>query len=138
MISETIFFFTAKISNALCWSISWDTKSFLTSVIRGVKPCIIRKYFPARIFPQPQEWRARLVTLTNKAVPRPSVNSFAFSQAKHFFFSFLKNAGGYRSGWKTLSVLLLKRLGRDTHLQNGNEPNARNKNFFCIKWMQQC
>ena len=52
---------------------------------RGVKPSIIIKNFPARIFPQPQECGARLVTVTKKSVPRSSATSFAFSQAKHFF-----------------------------------------------------
>ena len=51
LISETIFLFTAKISNALRRPTSRDIKSFLTSLIRGVKPYIIERFsgkkFPA-------------------------------------------------------------------------------------------
>ena len=42
---------------------------------------------PGRISPQPQECGARLVTVTNEPVPRPSSTSFAVSKAKHFLFS---------------------------------------------------
>ena len=48
---------------------------------------VIRKNVPGRIFPKPQEFEARLVTVTKEIVPRPSATSFAFSQAKHFFFN---------------------------------------------------
>ena len=48
---------------------------------------VIRKNFPRRISPQPQECAARLVTVTNEPVPRPSTIFFAFSRAKQFFFS---------------------------------------------------
>ena len=48
---------------------------------------VIRKNLPGKIFPQPQEFGARLVTVTNEPVLRPSSTYFAFSQAKHFFFS---------------------------------------------------
>ena len=65
-----------------------DTKSFLTLLTRGVKPCrLLDKEFPGRISPQPQECGVTLVTVTNEPVPRPSTTFFAFSWAKHFFFS---------------------------------------------------
>ena len=48
---------------------------------------LLEKNFAARIFAQPQECGARLVTVTNQQVPRPSTTFFAFSQAKHFAFS---------------------------------------------------
>ena len=59
-----------------------DTKSFLTSLTRGTKPCRLLK----KNFPQPQERGARLVTVTNEPVSSPSTTSFAFSQVKNVFF----------------------------------------------------
>ena len=49
LVSETTFHFTAKISIALCWPISRDTKSLSTLFTSGVKPCwlFLRKNFPA-------------------------------------------------------------------------------------------
>ena len=49
LVSETTFHFTAKISIALCCSTSKDTKSMLTLLTSGVKPCRLfsRKNFPA-------------------------------------------------------------------------------------------
>ena len=46
--SETTFYFIVKISIALCWSISIDTKSLFTSLNSDVKPCRLfsRKNFP--------------------------------------------------------------------------------------------
>ena len=65
-----------------------DTINFRTSLTRGVKHCrLLKKNFPGRISPQPLECGARLVTVTNDPVPRPSTASFAVSQAKHFLFS---------------------------------------------------
>ena len=73
-----------EISNALCWPISTDTKSFLTLLICGVKP--FRKNFPERLFAQPQECGVRLVTVMNRPVLRPSTTSCAFSHFFCFFF----------------------------------------------------
>ena len=42
---------------------------------------------PGRIFLQPQECGARLITVTNQRVPRLLTTSYGFSQAKHFSFS---------------------------------------------------
>ena len=65
-----------------------DTKSFLTWLLQWCQTLqIIRKNFPERISPQPQERGAILVTVTKKPVPRPSTTSFAFSEANLFFFS---------------------------------------------------
>ena len=49
LVSKTTFHFTAKISIALCWLISRDTKSLLTWLTSGVKPSRLfsRKNFPA-------------------------------------------------------------------------------------------
>ena len=44
-------------------------------------------YFHRKTFPQPQECGARLITVRNQPVPRPSTIFFACSQANHFFFS---------------------------------------------------
>ena len=77
--------FTAKISNALCWPISRDIKSFVNLFTRDVKPCIIRKNVPARIYAQLQECVVRLVTVTSQPASRTSTASFAVSQAKCFF-----------------------------------------------------
>ena len=82
-----MFLSTAKISKALCWPISRDTKSFLTLLTRGVKLCIIKKHFSTKISAWPQECGARLVTVVNQPIRRPSTASFEFSQAKQFFFS---------------------------------------------------
>ena len=70
-------------------SIPRDTKSFLTSVTRGGRQTlqVIRKNLPGRISPQPQECGVTLVTVMNEPVFRPSTFFFAFSWAKHFFFS---------------------------------------------------
>ena len=92
-----MFFFTAKISNALSWSISRDTKSFFTLLTCGFKPCIIRINFPTKILSQLQECAARLVKVTNQPVPRPSTTSFAFSQAKLFSIYQVQNIDGYLS-----------------------------------------
>ena len=70
-----------------------DAKSFLTWLLHAVSNCTgYQKKFSREIFPVttrnwPQEYGARLVTVTNEPVPRPSTTSFAFSMAKHFFFS---------------------------------------------------
>ena len=49
LVSEAAFHSTAKISIALCWPISRDTKSLFTSLTSDVKPCWLfsRKNFPA-------------------------------------------------------------------------------------------
>ena len=81
-----MFLFTVKISNALCWPISKDTKNFLNLLTGRMKPCIVRK----KMFPQElstTKCGAKLVTVTNPPVPRPPTTSSAFSQAKHIFFS---------------------------------------------------
>ena len=125
-----------------------DTKSFLTSThfayMWRQTLQIIRTNFPGRISPQTQDCGSRLVTVTNKPVPRSSITSFAFSQAKHCFFSttwkywqlpiWLKtlNPKGYAAKYR-----YRKGLG-EYALMNGNEPNTRSKNLFCIKWKQQC
>ena len=62
-----------------------DTKSFAYMWHQTLQ--IIRTNFPGRISPQTQDCGSRLVTVTNKPVPRSSITSFAFSQAKHCFFS---------------------------------------------------
>ena len=51
MFPET-FHLTVKISIALCSPIPTNTKSFLTWLTRGVKPCRLLE----KIFPQPQVW----------------------------------------------------------------------------------
>ena len=48
---------------------------------------VIGKNFPGRISPQSQGGGARLVTVTNEPVSRPSSTSFAVSEPKHFLFS---------------------------------------------------
>ena len=113
LISEVIFLFTAKISNALCWSKTRHTKSFFTSITRGIKPCIIRKLFlqefSCRNYPPPPRpllpWgcRAELVTMTNQPIPRRWTTSFAFFQAKHFFFSSSWEYWWLPIWWKTLN-----------------------------------
>ena len=121
LISETTFHFTAKISIALCWPISRDTKSLFSSLISGVKPSRLssRKNFSARIFPQPQKCGARLITLANQPVQKPSTTSIACSQANHLFFStiwkywrlptWLKTLK-YRY-WKCLDVVRTRKIG---------------------------
>ena len=49
LVSETTFHLTAKLSIALCWPTSRDTKSLFTLLASGVKPCRLfsRKNFPA-------------------------------------------------------------------------------------------
>ena len=49
--SDTIFFLQRKISITLCWPTSRETKSFLTSLTRDIKRCIIRKLFPQEFVP---------------------------------------------------------------------------------------
>ena len=90
LIYEKLSFFIAKISNALCRPMSRGTKSLLITSVkrRGVKPCIVRKKISARIFEQPQECGARLVTVTNQPVLRPSTISFVFSLFSFFFLFF--------------------------------------------------
>ena len=88
VISEKTFHVTAKISITLCWSIYLRTlKVFLLRLHVASSPAGYRKNFPGRILLQPQECGVRLVTVTNEPVPRPSTTFFAFSRAKHFFFS---------------------------------------------------
>ena len=48
---------------------------------------VIRKNFPGRIFPQQQEFGARLIAVTNEPVPRLLSTPLAVSQANHFLFS---------------------------------------------------
>ena len=93
-----------EISNALCWPISTDTKSFLTLLICGVKPC--RKNFPERLFAQPQKCGVRLVTVTNRPVLRPSTTSCAFS---HFFCFFFPTS--WKNWWLPVLLKTLKPNG---------------------------
>ena len=89
IIPGTTFHFTAKISLALCCQTkvqTRDTKSFHSLLTRQTLQAI-RKILPGRLSPQPQQCGARLVTVTNEAVPRSSTTSFVFSQIKHFLFS---------------------------------------------------
>ena len=61
-----------------------DNKSFLTWLLHVASNTA--GYY-RRVSLQPQECRARLVSMTNQPVPRPSTTSVAFSQGKLFFFS---------------------------------------------------
>ena len=89
MISEIAFHFRAKISIALCWPIYLKTLNVFSLGFYTLRQTlqVIRKTFSGRISPQPQECGARLITVTNEPVPRPSTISFAFSQAENFSFS---------------------------------------------------
>ena len=111
-----------------CWPISRDTKSFLTSLTCGVKTCIIRKNFPAR-----------LVTVANEPSSQTFKNVIFILSGKTISIS---TSSKYRRSaiWlKTLireaicKISVPKRLGHGTHSQNGNEPNARKKTLFRIK-----
>ena len=64
--------------------VSRDTNSVLASLTRGVKACIIRKILP-QVFPD-KCVKQKLITVTSQPNPRPPAISFAFSQAKYFFF----------------------------------------------------
>ena len=151
LISETIVHFTAKISIAFYWSIDLETltvfslRLHMASNSAGYEKRFSRKTVPAttRVWSK-INWR--WVTVTNEPVSRSSTTSLAFSQQNISSFQLVRNIEGYRSGWKLkIRKDRLQNIGIEkawtctcTHSRNGNEPNARNKKLFRIKWMQRC
>ena len=117
-----------------------DNKIFSLHLRVALNPQVIRKTFPGRISSQPKECGVTLVTVTNEPVPRPSATFFA----KHFFFSTSWKHRRVPIWLKTLNPkryaakYWYRKTGTCTHSRNGSEPNERDKNFFCIKWMQRC
>ena len=65
-----------------------------------------------------------------------------FLRQNIFCFQLVGNINGYRSGWKLwirkdmLQNMGFKKAWTCMHSRNGNEPNARNKNLFRIKWIE--
>ena len=122
LISET-FHLTTKTSIALCWPVYLKTLNVFSL---GFYTCrhtlqVIRKTFFGTISPQPQKYRARLVTVTNEPFPRPSTSSFAFPQAKKVFpFNKLKKSAvtdlveNFKSERICCKILASKKLGRVT------------------------
>ena len=85
VISEIVLLFTEKVSNASCWPISRETKSFLSSLTRGIISLHSKNFredFSHKNFCVQKVW-----SKINQAVPRPPLTSYAYSQAKHFFSS---------------------------------------------------
>ena len=122
LISET-FHLATKTSIALCWPVYLKTLNVFSL---GFSTClhtlqVIRKIFSGTISPQPQKYRARLVTVTNEPFPRPSTSSFAFPQAKKvFLFNKLKMStvtdlvDNFKSERICCKILVSKKLGRVT------------------------
>ena len=75
-----IFLFTVKISNALSWPISKDTKNVFTLLTCNIKAYIM---FPQKL--PPTNRGQKLVMVTNQQVLRPPTTSFAHFQEKTFF-----------------------------------------------------
>ena len=116
-----------------------NTKRFLTTLTRGVKTCKLLEKISQKNFLQPQECGVTSVTVTDEPVPRPSTTFFVFSWAKHFFFPISSKYQRVPIWLKFLNLKqMLQNIGNEkastcTHLQNGNESNARNRNLFRIK-----
>ena len=90
LISEIALVLTAKFSNVLCYPISREAKSFLSSLNRGVISLhskIFRQKFSRMNF-VPQKRGAKLVTVANHIPPS---TSYAYSQTECFFSSTIWN-----------------------------------------------
>ena len=124
LISETTFSSTAKNLHCIMLAnIPKTLKVFSLGFCRWRQTLqVIRNKFRGRISPQPQECGARLITVMNEPVPRPSTTSFAFSQAKHFRKDMLLNIG-IEKAWTWYAT-------HSMHQRNGDEPSARNINLF--------
>ena len=134
---ETTFHFIAKISIALCWSISRDTKSLFNSLTSGVKPCRLfsRNSFPAAT----RVWSK--IYCSDESVSSQTFNYFLcmFSGRSFFLVNYLKILT-VTDMTEIFKISVSKRLGHGTHSQNRNAPNARKNTFShikCVKvWLQ--
>ena len=131
LVSETAFHLAGKLSIAWCWPISRDTKSLFTLLASGVKPCRLfsRKNFPAAT----RVWSK--INYGDESTGSQTFNYFLciLSGKSFFLFNQLKILVD-TDLVENFKLSVSKRLGGGTHSRNRNEPNARNKNFFRIKW----
>ena len=94
---EITFHFIAKISIALCWSISRDTKSLFNSLTSGVKSCRLfsRNSFPAAT----RVWSK--IYCSDESVSSQSFNYFLcmFSGRSFFLVNYLKILTVIEKAW---------------------------------------
>ena len=117
LVPETTFYLTTKLSIALCWPISRDSKSFLTLLTSGGKPCKLfsRKNFPAAT----RVWSK--INYGDESTGSQTFNYFlcVFSGKSIFLFNQLK-IFTVTDLVENFKILVSKRLGRGTHSRNKN------------------
>ena len=146
LISEVIFLLTVKISNALCWSKSRHTKSFFTSITRGIKPCIIRKLFlqefsfrnyPPSPLPLAMRVQSRISHDDESTCSQTSNYFFCIFSGKTFFLfielriliatNLMEN---FKSEKLSCKISVSGRLGRSIHMRKGNDPKRKKIKTF--------
>ena len=109
--SETTFRFKSKISIALCWPISRDTKNLFTLLTIDVKPC--------RLF----SWK-NFIAATRVWSKINYGEESTSSQTFNYFLCMFSDMT-VTDLVEKFKMPVWKRLGRGTHSQNRNEPNSR-------------
>ena len=110
-----------------------DTKGLFTLLTSDAKPC---RLFSWRNFPAATRVWIK-INYGDESTSSQTFNYFLcmFSRKSLFLFSQLKILTGTELV-ENFKISVSKRLGRGTHSQNRNEPNAQNKNFFRIKYVK--